>query len=262
LRSIDTNAPSSPGGARPNGLLGTVTTVEGTGRLKADRLQINANWSQPQRRLLFGLNYILSSTKNSADSVLSLPSDSLDPDVDYGPSLQDARHRLFALASFGLPLKMRTFISSQCTSALPYNVITGLDNNGDSVTNDRPAGVGRNSARGSATWNLNTRLGRTFSFGPPRTAGPGGPMPPGGPIRFRGGPGGGPGGGDGPRMFGGPADPNAGRYSIELYAQAYNLLNRVNFQTYSGSLRSAFPLGAPISAGPARRIELGVQFGF
>ena len=61
-------------------------------------------------------------------------------------------------------------------------------------------------------------------------------------------------------MFG-PADPNAGRYSVELYAQAYNLLNHVNFQSYSGSLRSSF-FGEPVSAGPARRFELGVQFGF
>ena len=195
LRSVNTNAPPSLTGQRPNEDLGTVTTVESTGHLAVDRLQVNVNWSQPQRRLLFGLNYILSSTKNSADSVLSLPSNSLNPDLDYGPSLQDARHRLFAIASFGLPLKMRTFITSQYASALPYNIITGLDNNGDSVSNDRPSGVGRNSVRASATWNLNARLGRTFSFGPPRAGGPQGPMPPGGgPIRMRGGPGG-PGGG-------------------------------------------------------------------
>ena len=120
LRSINTNAPSSPTGPRPDEDLGTVTTVESTSHLAVDRLQVNVNWSQPQRRLLFGLNYILSSTKNSADSAMSLPSDSLHPDLDYGPSLQDARHRFFALASFGLPLKMRTFITSQFNSALPY----------------------------------------------------------------------------------------------------------------------------------------------
>jgi hypothetical protein len=43
--------------------------------------------------------------------------------------------------------------------------------------------------------------------------------------------------------------------------QAYNLLNRVNFQNYSGSLRSTF-FGEPTSAAPARRIELGMRFGF
>ena len=262
LRSVNTNAPSSPAGPRPDEDLGTVTTVESAGHLAVDRLQVNVNWSQPQRRLLFGVNYILSSTKNSADSAMSLPSDSLHPDVDYGPSLQDARHRLFAIASFGLPLKLRTFITSQFNSALPYNIITGLDNNGDSVSNDRPADVGRNSARGSTAWNLNTRLGRTFSFGPARAGGPQGMPPGGGPIRMRGGPGGpGGGGGDGARMFG-PGDPNAGRYSVEIYGQAYNVLNRVNYQSFAGSLRSPFAVGTPLSSGPARRIELGVQFGF
>ena len=30
---------------------------------------------------------------------------------------------------------------------LPFNVVTGADNNNDTTVNDRPAGVGRNSAR-------------------------------------------------------------------------------------------------------------------
>ena len=56
-------------------------------------------------------------------------------------------------------------------------------------------------------------------------------------------------------------DPNAGRYSVEWYLQAYNLLNRVNYLNYSGSIRSTF-YGEPTSAGPARRIEVGMMFGF
>ena len=62
-------------------------------------------------------------------------------------------------------------------------------------------------------------------------------------------------------MMMGAFDPNAGRYSVEFYVQAFNLLNRVNYQNYSGSLRSPF-YGEPTSAGPARRIELGMMFGF
>jgi hypothetical protein len=53
----------------------------------------------------------------------------------------------------------------------------------------------------------------------------------------------------------------AGRYSVELYAQAFNVLNHTNFVAYSGSLRSPF-FGQPISAAPARRIEVGINFGF
>jgi hypothetical protein len=151
---------------------------------------------------------------------------------------------------------------TQAQSATPYTIITGVDDNRDTVVNDRPEGVGRNSARGSATWNLNARLSRAFSFGPPRQT-DGGPGIAGGPIRIgggRGGPGGGPGGpGGGPMMM--MLEQGTGRYSVEFYVQAFNVLNHTNYQNYAGSLRSPY-FGEPTSAGPARRIELGVNFGF
>ena len=37
----------------------------------------------------------------------------------------------------------------QVASATPYNVTTGVDGNGDTVFNDRPLGVERNSERGA-----------------------------------------------------------------------------------------------------------------
>jgi hypothetical protein len=43
--------------------------------------------------------------------------------------------------------------------------------------------------------------------------------------------------------------------------QALNVLNRANFQNYAGSLRSPY-FGQPTSANPARRIEVGMNFGF
>ena len=51
------------------------------------------------------------------------------------------------------------------------------------------------------------------------------------------------------------------RYRLEFYVQAFNILNRVNYQGYVGNLRSE-DFGQPISAAPARRIELGMNFGF
>jgi hypothetical protein len=261
LRSGNANAPV-PVLGRPDPSVGNITEVAATGRYNVDRWQVNGNFAQPQRRLFVGVNYIFSNTKNDADSPLSLPSNSLDPDADFGPAAQDVRHRLFVMAGFGLPMKLRMMWNSQFTSALPYNIITGLDNNGDSVTNDRPEGVGRNGARGSANWNLNARLSRSFNFGPPRQGGGQGPMPPGGgPIRVRGGPGGGGPGGDGPRVMMSSFDPNAGRYSVEFYAQAYNLLNRTNFTTYVGNLRAP-AFGTAIAAAAPRRFEVGVMFGF
>ena len=148
LRSINANAPL-PITGRPDESVGNITQIESSGRTEADRWQVNLNFARPERRFFMGLNYILAHAKNYADSPLSLPSNSLDPDVDWGPAAQDIRHRVFGMVSFGLPMKLRAFLNTQYQSAAPYNVITGLDNNGDSVTNDRPAGVGRNSARGS-----------------------------------------------------------------------------------------------------------------
>jgi hypothetical protein len=56
---------------------------------------------------------------------------------------------------------------------LPFNIVTGADNNNDTTVNDRPDGIGRNAGRlpcfgdltqtcGSAT--LDMRLSRTLSF--------------------------------------------------------------------------------------------------
>ena len=58
-------------------------------------------------------------------------------------------------------------------TALPFNIVTGADNNNDTTVNDRPAGVGRNAGRmpcfadltracGTATFDM--RLSRAFSL--------------------------------------------------------------------------------------------------
>ena len=51
------------------------------------------------------------------------------------------------------------------------------------------------------------------------------------------------------------------RYRLEFYLQAFNILNRTNFLNYAGNLRSHY-FGQATSAGPARRIEVGMNFGF
>ena len=56
-------------------------------------------------------------------------------------------------------------------------------------------------------------------------------------------------------------DGNTQRYRMEFYAQAFNLLNRTNFVNFVGNARSDF-FGTATSAGPARRIEVGINFGF
>ena len=138
--------------------------------------------------------------------------------------------------------------------------------------NDRPGGVGRNSARGSARFDVSMRLSRNFSFGPQRgqggtrggngqtgggrtagrAGGPadgaaagGGNVPAGGvpggaaPQLGQGGGPGGPGGG-GPGGGGNPFANSNQRFSAEVWISANNLFNRVNYLNYVGNLRSTF----------------------
>jgi hypothetical protein len=200
---------------------------------------------------MLGTFYVLSSTKNHADTPLSLPADSRHPDAEWGPAAQDARHRLFTMVNFPLPKGVRGNIMSQAQSGLPYTIITGRDDNGDGVSNDRPAGVGRNTARGAWRWDLNARVSRGFSFGGERQG-----TTDGGPVIQRrvGGDEGG-----GPMMM--MMEGSSQRFRVDFYVQGYNLLNRTNLVSFSGNLQSPF-FGSATSAGPARRVEVGMQFAF
>ncbi|MBI3046748.1 MAG: TonB-dependent receptor [Acidobacteria bacterium] len=190
LRSRDVNAPDAFG-IRPEPGVGTVTQIESTGRSAGDRVNANLFYRVPQRRMFMGANYTWAKVRNHADTPLSLPADSRNPDAEWGPSSQDVRHRFNAMMNVGLPLGVRAFVNASAQSAAPYTTITGSDDNRDGVSNDRPAGVGRNTARGAARFDLNVRFTRGFGFGGRREGGPRGPGG-GGPVVIAGGQGGGP----------------------------------------------------------------------
>ncbi|MEZ5421354.1 MAG: hypothetical protein R2708_29000, partial [Vicinamibacterales bacterium] len=148
LRSINVNAPVD--GVRPDPTIGNISEISSSGRRASDRLSVGLNLRVPQRRIFGNVMYQLGSVRNHADGALSLPADSNDPDADWGPAAQDVRHRLFVMGNLPLPLGLRAGLNLQLSSARPYNSITtSLDDNGDTVFNDRPAGVGRNAGRGA-----------------------------------------------------------------------------------------------------------------
>jgi Carboxypeptidase regulatory-like domain/TonB dependent receptor len=280
IRSININAPDEFGN-RPDPTVGTVTEFESTGRSESDRLTFGANYRLPQRRIFVNMNYTLGRVKNHADNETSLPANSLDPDAEWGPSRQDVRHRLQGMVNVPLLLGLRANVNVNVQSATPYTITTGRDDNGDGVSNDRPAGIGRNSARGTATFTTNLRVSRAFALGGQRGGFPGGPGGPGGPGRPGGGgfgPGGPGAGGDGASQVqalsaqgqGGGRGGRGGnqgdaafnaRYSMELFVTADNLFNRVNYGGYSGNLLSPY-YGLPTMAQRPRQVQVGMQFRF
>jgi len=261
LRSVNVNAPVN--GVRPDAAFGNITEIQSTGKRATDRFTVALNARYMPRRIIGMVMYQLSSSRNFADSATLLPSDSSNPDADWGPSAQDVRHRIFFNVNTPLTRGVRMGINVQGASALPYTIITGLDTNGDSVFNDRDAGVARNSGRGAAQWTANMRLNKSIGLGgvrsgPPNLPMPPPPPPPGGAMAQRVG-GGGPGGGDGPQMVvmeGGNA-----RYRLDLFLNVQNVFNKTNYSAFVGNQLSSF-FGQATSAGPARRVEVGASISF
>jgi hypothetical protein len=248
FRGRNVNAPSADG-TRPDPTVGNVTQVESTGRSEGHSLNVGFNILMPWHRAMVFVNYTLARLSNDTDGAFSLPANSLDLAAEWGPGGSDIRHRVGGMFNMNLWKGFKLSTSFYANSAPPYTITTGRDDNGDTVSNDRPAGVGRNSARASDRWDLGARLSYTFGFGSRQGVdGPGGQM-----IMVRQ-------GGEVP-MGGFSSGAEDKRWRIELYAAATNVANHTNLAGYSGVLTSPF-FGLPTSASAPRRVELGARFGF
>src|ERR1051326_6032131 len=93
----------------------------------------NARWNW--RRMQMFLNYGAGRQLNDTDGPFSTPTTGNLRD-DWGPARFQLRN-------------LNANINFNASSASPYTILSGFDTNGDLIFNDRPAGVGRNSARGS-----------------------------------------------------------------------------------------------------------------
>jgi hypothetical protein len=249
LHGRNLNAPI-PGLGRPDSTAGNITNIESSAYQSSHRLMMGIGPAKFVQGLFWNINYLLMKNTNEADSPFSLPSNNFNLRADRGPSASDLRHLISGFISKRLPMGLSISTIFQATSALPYNITTGFDDNGDTVINDRPAGVGRNSARGAGRWEIGSRLSWGRDFGPEQQQTAGGPqirM-----VRI--------GGGDGAAP---PSLPNAAtkKYRLEFYAQAFNLLNHANLGAFSGVETSPF-FGQATSAQPPRRMELGMRFNF
>jgi hypothetical protein len=248
LHGRNLNAPV-PGFGRPDPTVGNITNIESSAYQSSHRLMVNIGPAKFVQGLFWSVNYLLMKNTNEADSPFSLPSDNFNLRADRGPAASDFRHLISGFVNKSLPRGFAASAIFQATSALPYNITTGFDNNGDTVINDRPAGVGRNSGRGATRWEIGTRASWGMNFGPEQqsTGGPQIRM-----VRM--------GGGDGaapPSMSLGATK----KYRLEFYVQAFNLLNHANLGVFNGVQTSPF-FAQATSAQPQRRLEVGTRFNF
>ena len=152
------------GSARPDPNFARKLQVQSLGRSEFKALQIGLD-KRFSNRFAFGLAYTLSDSKRDTEDFNFNPVDHRDLDAEWGPSSSDARHTFGGSANVDGPWGVKAGLGGRYRSALPYNVTTGSDNNRDSFVNDRPAGEGRNSARGAAAWVVDARLSKVIKVG-------------------------------------------------------------------------------------------------
>ncbi len=172
--------------------------------------------------------------------------DNVDPDIpsqnpndpnfpgwaEVGNAIFDQRHRFVLSGTYIAPLKIRIGGIATLATGLPYNIVTGTTNSGDTgATTDRPvingAVVGRNTGRGGDIYDVTPFIARNFAI-----------------IHER--------------------------LQLDLRAESFNVLNHANFVGYSGTWgngATAGPgFGAPLAGVtnqlPARSFQFSARATF
>ncbi len=116
------------------------------------------------------LGFRLAYTWMKAEGFLESPVDAYNRNADWGPTSNDVRHRVVFSSSYTVP-RIDVLVGGIVTasSAPPYNVTTGRDDNGNRTTNDRPVVNGvmipPYSERGSNYFNIDLRVSKVLRFG-------------------------------------------------------------------------------------------------
>jgi hypothetical protein len=162
----DLNYPDSFTGVRPNPdkNLRQIIVTETRGESWYSGLQVGVQ-RRATARYGYSLAYTWSSSEDNTEGPKAFPQNQADLMAERGPVANDARHQFAATGTFSGPFGVRLGTVVYARSALPYNITTGADDNRDGVTNDRPAGVGRNSARGAALFQADVRVSKILRSG-------------------------------------------------------------------------------------------------
>ena len=91
------------------------------------------------------LNYSLLSIENDTDGPFAVPATG-SLTLERGPAVDDIPYRLNMAVNNQIVRNLIMSFNVNAAGAGAYTVLTGGDDNGDGIFNDRPSGVGRNTA--------------------------------------------------------------------------------------------------------------------
>ena len=169
------------------------------GYVHYDALDLNLR-SNFGRKAALLMSYTWSHTTDNVDpdTTSQNPNDpNLTGDAERGNAIYDQRNRLVASGFYVAPLKIQVGGIVTLAGGLPYNLVTGVTNSGDTgATTDRPiingVLVGRNAGRGTPIYSFDPFVARSFP------------------------------------LF-------TERFQLDLRAEAFNALNHANYVGFNGT---------------------------
>ena len=155
---------------------------------------------------------------------------------EWALASSDTRHRMQGNLTLTAPWKIAVNLLLSANSGRPYSITTGRDDNGDQATNDRPAGVNRNSATGPGSYNIDGQFSKQIALKRARSSGASGAVTQTGP----------------PTPVAAAAGPK-----LTFLIQGRNLLNNTQLRGYSGVLTSPL-FGKPTGTASGRSLITGI----
>jgi hypothetical protein len=166
--------------------------------------------------------YTLSKTMNDTSGITWMPPNAYDLSQEYARADFDQRHRFDLLGTVNPGSLFNVGVAAAFYSGRPYSIITGHDDFNTGIANARRVGVPRNSVEGPGYADVDLRWSHDVFFNDAKK-------------------------GDGPTMTFG--------------VDAFNVVNRINYLNYVGTLTSPF-FGRAVAAQPPRRLQLSIRARF
>jgi hypothetical protein len=212
---------------RPDLRYSTLNRADGSGETRHESQSLAWTW-KPDARLLVKASYTHSRTRdNFIDWTADFtPQNTFDPGSEWGPSVQDQRHRFVGSGVWQSGDRASAWTRNWTlgwiatwASGRPYTKLAGYDRNYDGDgTSDRPEGVGRNSETLPSTARVDLRAGRSFRLGEAR---------------------------------------------LEATLEVFNLFNKGNVLEVQNNTTSAQPAyGTPVRFADRRQLQFGLRYSF
>ncbi|HUP38698.1 MAG TPA: TonB-dependent receptor [Vicinamibacterales bacterium] len=249
LRGNNLNAPGN--GVRPDPQFVNIVEAVSDAQMRQHIFNAGATWSPGAgvvssrrvdwRRSSLNVNYSSGAVENNTDGPFNPPA-SGSPEGEWAAIPHEIRrYRLNVGVTTSAMRNVTAGLTFNAMSGVPFTILTGRDDNGDLIYNDRPLGTGRNTAFTPNFRTLNGTFAYSVGLGADRRTAVERQVAPG-----RGG------------LTGGA---DTSRYRLTISVSANNVLNHANYGSYSGVMTSPFFL-RPMTVINPRKIDINIGITF